>query len=49
MKTTAVVWTAPGEGEGTETEVADANPGKVVVEAERTMISPGTERAWWLG
>ncbi len=49
MKITAVVWTAPGEVEVTETEVADANPGKVVVEAELTMISPGTERAWWLG
>ena len=31
MKITAVVWTALGEVEVTETEVADANPGKVVV------------------
>ena len=49
MKIPAVVWPAPGAVAVTETEVADANPGKVVVEAELTMISPGTERAWWLG
>ena len=48
MKSPGVVWPAAGEVELREVEVRDPGPGELRLEAEMTMISPGTERAWWL-
>ena len=48
MKTRGVIWTAPGEVEVQGVELSEPGPGQLLLEAEVTMISPGTERAWWL-
>ncbi len=44
-----VVWTAPGEVALEDIAVRDPHEGEVVVGAEATLISPGTERAFLLG
>ena len=44
-----VVWTAPGEVALEDITVRDPHDGEVVVGAEATLISPGTERAFLLG
>ena len=44
-----VVWTAPGEVALEDITVPDPHEGEVVVGAEATLISPGTERAFLLG
>ena len=49
MKTTAVIWPAAGEVEVGSCELPELQPGEVLLEAECTLISPGTERAWFLG
>ncbi len=44
-----VVWTAPGEVALEDISVREPHEGEVVVGAEATLISPGTERAFLLG
>ena len=48
MKTTAVIWPAAGEVEVRSHELPEPGPGDLLLEAECTLISPGTERAWFL-
>ncbi len=48
MKSWGVVWPAPGQVEIEEREVQEPGAGELLLEAERTLISPGTERAFLL-
>jgi len=48
MKSQGVVWPAVGQIEIEDIEVADPGPGELLLEAECTLISPGTERAFLL-
>ncbi|MCY3761304.1 MAG: hypothetical protein OXH50_08625, partial [Gemmatimonadetes bacterium] len=48
VKTTAVIWPAAGEVEVRSHELPEPGPGDLLLEAECTLISPGTERAWFL-
>ena len=44
-----VVWTAPGQADLTVCEVPEPGPGQISVQVEASAVSPGTERATWLG
>ncbi|MBI2503580.1 MAG: zinc-binding alcohol dehydrogenase [Candidatus Latescibacteria bacterium] len=48
MKTWGVIWPAAGQVEIEERELPEPGLGEVLLEAERTLISPGTERAFLL-
>ena len=48
MKTWGVVWPAAGQVEIEERQLAAPGVGEVLLQAERTLISPGTERAFLL-
>ncbi len=48
MKTWGVVWPAAGQVEIVEQELPAPGPGEALLEAECTLISPGTERAFLL-
>jgi 2-desacetyl-2-hydroxyethyl bacteriochlorophyllide A dehydrogenase len=48
MKTWGVVWPAAGQVEIEERELPEPEAGELLLEAERTLISPGTERAFLL-
>ena len=48
MKTHSLILTASGEVAVQEVDLPAPGPGQVQLAAQVTMISPGTERAWWL-
>ncbi|MBM3280257.1 MAG: zinc-binding alcohol dehydrogenase [Candidatus Handelsmanbacteria bacterium] len=48
MKTWGVVWPGPGQVAIEERQLPDPGPGELLLAAERTLISPGTERAFLL-
>jgi 2-desacetyl-2-hydroxyethyl bacteriochlorophyllide A dehydrogenase len=48
MKTWGVIWPAAGQVEIEERELPEPGPGELLLEAEHTLISPGTERAFLL-
>ena len=49
VKAHGVVWPAAGQAALEEFEVADPGPGELLLRAEYSLISPGTERAFFLG
>src|SRR5438552_18701302 len=49
MKVRRIVWTDVGRMEFEEAELDAPGPGQVQVSTLVTLLSPGTERAWFLG
>src|SRR5438552_553928 len=49
MKVRRIVWTDVGRMEFEEVELGPPGPGQMQVSTLVTLLSPGTERAWFLG